>query len=671
MSGPWTQYQQAGQEEEQRAPWETFGPVPEAAPRTRTGTTAFTPMSPFQLPSTAGMERAGVSPEEAVQAQQVDFRRTEALPIGAGGFAGAAAGAKVGAVFGVPGMLAGAVIGGAAGAYGGSLAADYLNQEDFDHAKATREAGIDAGFNMAGMAITSRFRPGYYAVKKALGFGPKETAEDILRLAERGTAFGSPESLRASQYLLSEGGATFTPFQTGLASNLQNFNERVARVGIFSSNVIEENMRAQSNVVRRELDEMLARMNVTGDVTSEELGAVLYRVIQDGNSALQTTYGRGLDELGTQIVGRTVPTAPLRTSLQQFLESGTRTSTGEAYALGNTLDPRTLEFVKDKIRRLDRAGPQINASSLIEFEKELQTAIFQAGEVGNTAFNTTVSRQLGILADDVRQSTVNTFRTINDDVAGQFVALKRSYSDAKGSLLPRINASFIRAADRGNYNSLGKMLIGGGSADQVNALFRSIDESFAQAARAGTAIDGATSAEAAKNLVRQGFIQQKLPNLSELTDVRQYANLAREIERTGQAGKYRAVLGEHYPTFKQLINILAESTTSPRSNIGELMIRSKEYASISGGLQVGAAVVNPLGVAGAAAILYSPVVLAKMSTNPQTVNRMLAFEKRRFTSQEAMNVAATNLVADIMRLLPEEDREEIRQYTRLLESGME
>ena len=150
------------------------------------------------------------------------------------GIAGSIAGAKMGAPFGIPGIVAGGIAGGALGTFGGSLLSDVVSEDELDFAKATEEALFSAGFDVATIGAGKYVKSGYFAAKEALGFTPKEVAADIIKTVKQGQETGTLESLRATQDILQSKGASLTRFQTGQASAIEVFSEKLANAGIFS-----------------------------------------------------------------------------------------------------------------------------------------------------------------------------------------------------------------------------------------------------------------------------------------------------------------------------------------------------------------------------------------------------------------------------------------------------
>ena len=125
----------------------------------------------------------------------------------------------------------------------------------------------------------------------------------------------------------------------------------------------------------------------------------------------------------------------------------------------------------------------------------------------------------------------------------------------------------------------------------------------------------------------------------------------------------RVILGEDYNGVKQLFNLFSEASKKPEGNLGTLFLRAKEYAAIGavGGTVAGGPVV---GMLTAASILSAPVFLAKMSANPKAVNKLLAFEKTTFKSEDMRDKALTFIISDVMDALSEEEQSEVRNSIR-------
>lgn len=601
--------------------------------------------------------------------------------VGVGGFGSAVAGGIAGTPLGPPGILAGTILGGMAGSYGGSLVGDKLEGEQLDYAKATEEAllslGIDVATLGAGKIAKPVIRNQFIPMMQKLGFTPKEAAEEVAaysqlqaKQGEEGLPVGSPESIKETQSILSAGDATLTPFQTGKASRLQNFSERIARLGLVSQYTINRNLARQTEVIRNELDTLTTSLYPSGRFKSDELAETLYNTISQGKSALQTSYVRGLDDIAESVSGKKVPTLPVARTLREFRERGER-------EFGNIYDNQTLNLVDEFTEKVNRPGADISARDLIDFEKNLQTRINQLGDTNSPLYNSAASSDLADLSKNLRETIVSSLDRLDPEVANKFVNLKDEYNKGINTLLPKVNKRFIDYAGRNDFKTMGNLLVSANNPSSIKAFFKSIDESFAQAKKAGSELPFG-NAEEAKNAVRSTFIREQFPDIDEVGEfsIKQYSNLARKLEKPSEAARYSAVLGENYKPFKQLVNAMSEASKKPEGNLGSLMVRTQEYnagrqllnlgqASAAGGALVGS---GPLAAGG---ILFLPVFLAKNATNKNAVNRILAFDKRSFDNDDAMTTAAYNRAIDLFNDLPEEDQKEVRRSIRNAEGPEE
>ena len=158
----------------------------------------------------------------------------------------------------------------------GSTGSDYLTEEDIDHAKAVEKALESAGFDMAfgvgGQVVKGAFVMG----RKALGFTPKETADDIIREAREGLETGSRESLQATQRLLQEKGAGLSVSQTGQANPLQIFMEKIGASGILSEQASLAKIQRVNEAAREHLTDLIETGASRGGATRCDRRGVIF-----------------------------------------------------------------------------------------------------------------------------------------------------------------------------------------------------------------------------------------------------------------------------------------------------------------------------------------------------------------------------------------------------------
>ena len=578
------------------------------------------------------------------------------IPVGLGG---ALTGAAAGSVAGPVGALVGGIVGGALGSGGGSLLSDELEGKDLDYAQAVKEAAISAGFDIATLGLGKVLKPAFVAGRRSLGFTPKETAEDLIKMAQAGKQAGSQESLMASQQILTEGGATLLPYQTRNASGFDIFKQRLGEVGILSSSVMEENARRVNTIVNDSLEDLITRYG-SGASDPSALGENMYQVIQLGKSSMQDIYNRGLTDIQQSLANKTVPTGFLKKSVDNFIKENQR-------EFGSLLDKDALKVINDLTASLDNVNT-LKASSLLDLEKKIAREISKFGDLNSGVYNSVAERDLAQLSSAIREAVSNTLKTVDPAVAAKYSGIKKEYSQAMTGILPELNKSFVQRATKENYESLGKMLLSNGNIDNTRKLFASLDSAFALAKKAGAADLPFESAKQAKQAVRSAYLKNMFPSLGDEFSIDKYKNLADRFSKPAFDKKMRVVLGEDYSSVKQMMNLMKEASEKPSSNIGELVLRNKEYTALFGlgAAATGGAVGGVVGGGVAAgAVLLTPILLAKLATNPKAVNKMLAFNKRDFKNADAAVLAGTNLIGDLIRELPEEDQAEIKEASRI------
>ncbi len=581
------------------------------------------------------------------------------VPLGMGG---GIVGTLLGTPFGPPGMFVGGAIGGMAGTAGGSLVSDELTGEDLDYAKAVEEAAISLGFDIATLGAGKAIKPVWVAAKKKLGFTPEDAAQQLVQ--ELGAEAGTVTSLKASQQILEEGGATLTPSQVG-AEGVALLQERIGRLGILSGGKFNANAEQVNEVVSESLSEVVNRLSVNSSGSANEIAQELMGVIDQGKQALYNNYGKSLDELGTQ-VGPKID-----------LPIGKHIYVANNYIARNThpgeiidLDPATVDFIYKNLGSLlgDNVATKTNLPGLIALDKQITRQIDNSfgAPVGSPNHNASAHRELTELAGELREATYLALKKVDPEAAKQYKAMKDAYSAGIGGLLPEINSNFVSQADKGNYAALGQLLTKGGNIDQVMAFKNSLRVAFKEIGSSESA-GKFISFDEADALIKKGFLEKTFPTLgTPQFDISTYRNLVKQLGDPTTAAKYKAILGSNYPQIKQLINLMAEASVKPGSNLGELVFRSKEYGAgreVLGALQGGAAVATGSFIGGAA-VLGMPIVLAKASLNPDNVKRLIDLQNTKFKTSDLMEAAAQRILSDILDEMTEEEQAALRNSIR-------
>lgn len=603
--------------------------------------------------------------QESVDAEGVEgfLSKNMDIPLGMAGSAlGGAAGFALG---GPPGLFIGGTLGGAAGTYAGSLYSDDLQGEELDYAKAVEDAAWSMGFDLGTLGLGKIFRPAWVSGKKILGFSPEEVAEQLLKEAPE---VGTKESLAASQKILSERGATLTPQQVGAEGWLNKIQEQFAQVGLFSSGVIERNANQVNEIVRNEISEVATKA-AASDLGADQIANALIDVVYAGKGFLQQNYGTAWQEIVKKSAGDSYTVNPYIDTLNRFVQE----RQGQVV---NSLSDDTIKYIEG-LRETLSAGrnARIGIDEVSVIEKRIGNDLSaKFGNPKSPAYNDIVDRELTLLSEEIKSTTQKMLASKNPEAASLHRAMNDAYSKGRKGLFPEINKIFVQQASRSSYSALGKLIGKAGNVDQIIAFQQSLAKAFSEAAKSGQeTVSGLTKKEA-DGLIRKGFLQTQFPDLTAGTfDIKKYANsrLAQRLADKTESRRWKAVLGEDYGRVKQLANLMSEASARSASNIGELVLRSKEYAAVGQGVSALAAVaggttagVPGIGLMGAAAVLGIPVFMAKVTTNPKHVNKLIAFDKAKFKTDAAREAAFAVIVSDVLDAMSEEEQAELRNALR-------
>tara|TARA_R110000782_G_scaffold15019_1_gene44289 strand:- start:45 stop:2048 length:2004 start_codon:yes stop_codon:yes gene_type:complete len=598
------------------------------------------------------------------------------IPMGLGGsIAGAAAGVPLGPA----GMIAGGIIGGSVMSGAGSLTSDVLEGKELDFQEAVKESLISAGFDIATLGAGKVLKPAYLSAKAALGYTPKEVAEQILK---EGAETGSNESLKATQKILEGEGASLTRYQTGQASSLAVFAEKLGQAGLLSGKEATGNAAKVNQAAQSALNDIANAVDLRTGVAPSDLGEAMFDIITAGRLALSDSYGDGLEEIGKRVVNKTVNTEGIKKQLKLYLKNNSEKITDVVKTKGKPsdlrftektvtkneilLDTATQKFIKEQLSGALEYG-NMTAQSLLKVDKMLSQQMRKFGDIKSSNYNAVADRELGELQNILKQSFINTLKQADPKVAKEYELLKNSYKDGMSGLLPVLNKNTILKAEKGDFVSLGRMLTTQNNSDKIQTFMSSLDEAYKQIGkreRLPSEIPYGTAKEA-KQVIKQSFLQDLIPNLSSPDfDISKYSKLASQYSKPDADKKLKVIVGQDYGRVKQIFNLFAEASKRPEGNLGTLFLRNKEYAALAGA-GAGVSVGGPVGFAlGSGLILTAPIFLAKAASNPKAVNKLLAFEKMTFKSPEAMEKFAALIVSDTMDALSDEEQAEIRNYFR-------
>lgn len=633
------------------------------------------------------IQNNSVSEEESFSVSKF-LKENMEIPVG---LTGAATGAGIGFLAaGPPGAVAGGIVGGALGSGGGSIASDLYEGVEPDYAKAMEEALISAGIDVFTLGIGSKIKP-FIAGAKAARMSPNEAAElfvkeaamdakdqaqgvvekavaaeSVARAAAEGLPLGSQESLRASQQLAEEAGATLTPSQTGQAGSLRILSEGIANLGLLSSQTMQRNAEKVEQAAQAALSSIINRSTTEFDDPAV-LGNALNTIIQTGKDTAGAIYEESIKQVRGGLGTKTTSVGPLKASLTKFVTKNQR-------EFGSMLDDKTLKYIEDLQNTL-RTRTQLPVTDLIDMQTVLNKEIKKLGSFDSTAADKAIAAEFAQLSSNLRGVIQRSVDRADPALGKQYKDTKKAFGIATQGLLPKINESFIRNAKKGQYTPLGKLITNAGTADQIRALNASIDQAYKLIPTSKLKDLPLKTAKEAKAAIKSGFLSAKFSTAQGKFDPSSYIKLASEFQVPEKAGRMAAILGEDTATVKQVMNLIAESSRELEGNLGSLLFRTKEYRAVEapvrvasqlaqGGGLVAAMGYGVLDLMSSGLIITLPVVLAKISTSPRLANKLLAFDKKTFPSEEAKIIAANTLAEEAISEMSEEDRKFVRDSIR-------
>lgn len=605
---------------------------------------ATLPTNPRERGSTVGTTQQ--SEEPSWLAKNLDF------PVGV---TGSIVGGMLGAPLGPLGVAAGATIGGSLGTFGGSVASDLLTEDEVSYANAIRDAAISAGLDVALLGLGKVVRPVLAPViKKAFGAG-KTPEQVVTELATNAgvPAAGTKESLAQTQKFLSERGATLTPLQAN-AEGFPVVAEKIARVSLFAGGKIEKNVQQVNEIISKELSDLVDANSVNYALDSDSLGRAAFDIISQGKVAVSDEYVKAMGDVVSNVGLARVPFKPITDAVDNFVVSY------EKEGIGNVLSDEALSFVDSFTKRLAGSNTMaVPVTSLIELDKLITKEVSNFSDVRNAKFNSAASRELTELSRTLKDTIGTLIENVSPEAAAKYAAAKKGYAEGIEGVLPKINETFVNQANKDKFDSLGKLMAGSGSLSQVAALKKSLAVAFNKAGASTT-----VSKADADKLVKRAYLETMFPNFpSNSFDASTYASLAVKAQKPNELKKIKMILGEDFPAFKKLLNVMADTSTKPGTNLGEFIIQGQGYKSLANVLQLGGAGVGgalgPAGWAGAGLMLTVPRFLANIATNPKTTNRLIAISQGNYKSPEQAQAAIVALMGDFWNTLEEDEKQKV------------
>tara|TARA_R100000781_G_scaffold102439_1_gene65941 strand:- start:479 stop:2410 length:1932 start_codon:yes stop_codon:yes gene_type:complete len=542
--------------------------------------------------------------------------------------AGSVIGGALGSPLGVPGVVAGSAI----GAGVGSMGSDWADGTDADINKAMLEAVKTLGLDIATFGTMRLGRLAYNAIraKAAKGASP----EDIVREMAAGDVadFGTTKARMQSQETLMDEGLSLSPSQTGLASAWEIQKENIARGGFFGKVPFQRIEREAQDLVKNRMAQIIGEADA---LPAENLGRSISEIIDEGQNIIRMEYGKSLDAIKGRLSGM-VPLKSLKSSLSNYRRANSD-------SLGNsTLNPSTQKALTD-LEGLMEDATQAPGRFLLEFDKHVNQKITEVSNFGSQTFNPVAARELTNLSKRIKVRIRTEMSKLDAGAGKEYRRLQNSYKNDIDTLFPKINRSFVNNANKGVYETMGRVFTASNKAENINAFMKSLERAYKLVPKNELQNLPFGSFKEAKAAIRTSYAENRLGSLiTEELDVKRFVKEAKRLNDASHASKAKAVLGESYGSYRRLVNLMADVSNKPESGLATLFQRSKEFL-VAGGLATAAGQVatGAVGAAGgvvsataaAGAVLMGPRILARIATNPKHVNKLIEIHKMGFSKQ--------------------------------------
>ena len=591
------------------------------------------------------------------------------IPVGMGGAVGGAlAGSAV-----MPGIgtAIGGLVGGALGSGVGSGISDINAGERVDFGDVGKEMALSAGMDIATLGAAKVLRP----IANVLGASARSVRDSVIPSARRRLIdelpdmnlieAGTPESMRITQRFLIEEGSSaagLSAVQTGMAHFLRRTAEGIGDIGLFSSGQARARVAANNKAIHDGLQGLIRDGGTTGQVGEEVFG-----ILETGKKAAIKMYGDGLEAMVKESGYKRVSTAPIANQLLAFRKK-------YASNLGDNLS-------RGVGKKADKLLDDLMESNIV---KGLTTKTIKTADLATlVAFQTRVSRMINKVMPNSKGADPNAYRELSElntmvkkgmaeaineispNAKKTYELMNKTYGSTMQGLLPKINSSFIAAAEKSDYDTLGRLLVNNTNNSKVGAMMSSIDEAYKTMGKKGVPKGSPKNAKEAKMAVRQAYVSNMFRDINEQTDFTTYSKMAADLSHPESAKKARMIMGEEYSTYKKLINAISDTSGGNPSLGFQLAVRQKELGAISqvGGIaQVGgAAGVGATGALGTmAAVLLLPAIASNLATNRNAVNALLGLNAkiaRGVINDESVALGVSNILK--MAIPDQEERDAI------------
>ena len=615
-----------------------------------------------------------------IRSVQTDLGAGEFIDVG-GALAGAAAGAALGSTI-APGFgtVAGGVLGGALGTFGGEVVEDLLAGREIEAGMqkggAAREAANsvlwDSVFLGGGKLVKSTANALGIDAGRLLGIvGTKEKPTELDAIVDFDDE--SVEGLRQINNYLIERNGGLTAVQTGQATPFQQFIESVANIGSFSGKRMENRMKTNASIMEEALDDYIGDSALLG---AENVGKTISLINDAGRKATRTQYTNVLEGLQRQAGNKSVSTSKIIDAIKSFKdEQLNKIESGLSKSALNKLQERA-GVLESKSLILDLTGKpfggakQADLNSLIEFGKKVTRQTNKARpSLGNPKGDENLFRELTLVERRIKKAIGDTIADIDPEIARAYRLANVEYGRGMNKLRPTtISRKVAQAANEEAYTNLGKIITHANNSEDVGKLLGSIDTAFSQMAKVGQKVSGdVTSAKQAKHLMRKAYLSELIKGESSVLENAALVRLPERLKDPTKRDIAKQVLGDDFGQVNFMLSAIKNIAAEEAPNMMALSIRGKEIGSagnVAGNLFAGGAAAGvgtasggaAAGIFGVLAVFAIPEVLARITLNRNSSQRMLRLASDLNKNPNRSPELVASQVAKVIDALSDEDK---------------
>ena len=615
-----------------------------------------------------------------IRSVQTDLGAGEFIDVG-GALAGAAAGAALGSTI-APGFgtVAGGVLGGALGTFGGEVVEDLLAGREIEAGMqkggAAREAANsvlwDSVFLGGGKLVKSTANALGIDAGRLLGIvGTKEKPTELDAIVDFDDE--SVKGLRQINNYLIERNGGLPAVQTGQATPFQQFIESVANIGSFSGKRMQDRMKTNASIMEEALDDYIGDSALLG---AENVGKTISLINDAGRKATRTQYTNVLEGLQRQAGNKSVSTSKIIDAIKSFKdEQLNKIESGLSKSALNKLQERA-GVLESKSLILDLTGKpfggakQADLNSLIEFGKKVTRQTNKARpSLGNPKGDENLFRELTLVERRIKKAIGDTIADIDPEIARAYRLANVEYGRGMNKLRPTtISRKVAQAANEEAYTNLGKIITHANNSEDVGKLLGSIDTAFSQMAKVGQKVSGdVTSAKQAKHLMRKAYLSELIKGESSVLENAALVRLPERLKDPTKRDIAKQVLGDDFGQVNFMLSAIKNIAAEEAPNMMALSIRGKEIGSagnVAGNLFAGGAAAGvgtasggaAAGIFGVLAVFAIPEVLARITLNRNSSQRMLRLASDLNKNPNRSPELVASQVAKVIDALSDEDK---------------